>query len=204
MTLGRTADNVIKIKTDEAGTPRAVNCACCGGCACGSAAPIKPPGDPDFLKKLRGDDPSVVPFTQVSVTYSVTVYNTASGIMTGTWEDGSGCHGAPKKIFVGQGCSWGGCGYCAMPEPDYSAIGAVDIALLSDGCLSVKLIEEYMLEGIKLAGAGENIDGYGTTIADCSVDDGTGTITIQGVAYPTVRVDVFGSPISGALDITFS
>jgi len=32
MTLGRTASNAIKIKTD--GTTRAVNCACCGGCGC--------------------------------------------------------------------------------------------------------------------------------------------------------------------------
>ena len=31
MTLGRTASNAIKIKTD--GTTRAVNCACCGGCS---------------------------------------------------------------------------------------------------------------------------------------------------------------------------
>ena len=29
MTLGRTADNKIKIKTDEEGATRAVNCACC-------------------------------------------------------------------------------------------------------------------------------------------------------------------------------
>lgn len=32
MTLGRTADNKIKIKSDG-GTTRAVECACCGGCA---------------------------------------------------------------------------------------------------------------------------------------------------------------------------
>ena len=31
MTLGRTADNAIKIKVED-GTTRAVNCACCGGC----------------------------------------------------------------------------------------------------------------------------------------------------------------------------
>jgi len=31
MTLGRTASNAIKIKTDG-GTTRAVECACCGGC----------------------------------------------------------------------------------------------------------------------------------------------------------------------------
>ena len=38
MTLGRTADNKIKIKTDNGGL-RAVNCACCGGCGCGISIP---------------------------------------------------------------------------------------------------------------------------------------------------------------------
>ena len=32
MTLGRTASNAIKIKTDSPKGLRAVNCACCGGC----------------------------------------------------------------------------------------------------------------------------------------------------------------------------
>ena len=36
MTLGRTSSGSIKIKTD--GGLRAVNCACCGGCGCGSVA----------------------------------------------------------------------------------------------------------------------------------------------------------------------
>ena len=35
MTLGRTASNAIKIKTD--GTTRAVNCACCVNCGCATA-----------------------------------------------------------------------------------------------------------------------------------------------------------------------
>lgn len=39
MTLGRTASNVIKIKTD--GTTRAVNCACCGECPCPLPIEIK-------------------------------------------------------------------------------------------------------------------------------------------------------------------
>ena len=40
MTLGRTSDNKIKIKTDEAGGGlRAVECACCGGvCGCASVS----------------------------------------------------------------------------------------------------------------------------------------------------------------------
>ena len=37
MTLGRTASNAIKIKTD--GGLRAVNCACCGGCGCSLTIP---------------------------------------------------------------------------------------------------------------------------------------------------------------------
>ena len=36
MTLGRTSSGAIKIKTD--GGLRAVSCACCGGCGCGSVA----------------------------------------------------------------------------------------------------------------------------------------------------------------------
>ena len=36
MTLGRTADNKIKIKTDG-GTTRAVNCACCNPCGCATS-----------------------------------------------------------------------------------------------------------------------------------------------------------------------
>lgn len=39
MTLGRTADNAIKIKVDN-GTTRAVNCACCGVCGCVSVAGV--------------------------------------------------------------------------------------------------------------------------------------------------------------------
>lgn len=34
MTLGRTSSGSIKIKTDEAGTPRAVECACCESLGC--------------------------------------------------------------------------------------------------------------------------------------------------------------------------
>ena len=37
MTIGRTASNAIKIKTD--GGLRAVECACCGGCGCGIQVP---------------------------------------------------------------------------------------------------------------------------------------------------------------------
>lgn len=40
MTLGRTASNAIKIKTDEEGGGlRAVNCACCGPCGCAVSLP---------------------------------------------------------------------------------------------------------------------------------------------------------------------
>jgi len=41
MTLGRTSTGAIKIKTDgEDSKPRAVNCACCGGCGCVSVAGV--------------------------------------------------------------------------------------------------------------------------------------------------------------------
>jgi len=39
MTLGRTASNAIKTKSDN-GTTRAVNCACCGVCGCVSVAGV--------------------------------------------------------------------------------------------------------------------------------------------------------------------
>ena len=53
MTLGRTSDNKIKIKTDEEGGGlRAVECACCGGeCGCYSA-----PVSVELLQILRGID----------------------------------------------------------------------------------------------------------------------------------------------------
>lgn len=38
MTLGRTADSKIKIKTDEEGTPRAVECSCCVECGYASVS----------------------------------------------------------------------------------------------------------------------------------------------------------------------
>ena len=214
MTIGRTSTGAIKIKTD--GGLRAVNCACCGGdCACGSARPINPPSDPDFTKKLHGDDPSVTPFTQVTINYNVSSEITASGTVTGTWVDGSDCD--VKKVLgpiSGASYFWGGCGYMGyVSGPSVTGQADIQIVLSNDGCLTVLLLEHQMLEGIKLAGAGDNIYGFGIDdsgfdgnvyTTDCSVDDGTGTITIQGVAYPTVRVDYWGSPISGALDITFS
>ncbi len=70
-----------------------VACGCC--CLCESATPINPPSDPNFTKKLTGNDPNVAPFTQVSINYSITVTvpedppdsRTASGTMNGSWVD---------------------------------------------------------------------------------------------------------------------
>lgn len=192
MTLGRTSSGAIKIKTDEEGGGlRAVNCGCCGGdCACGSATPINPPGDSDFTKKLRGD-PGVSPFTQVTVTYSITAnHNKAVETMTGAWQsgDGLGCYGGdPLKVFVGDSCLFGFCGYCASNK----YISSVTISLLSDGCLKAVLYDEIMFDSIRLAAE------------DCP-ENGGGSITIQGVAYPTVMMNDSGRLTSGTLDITFS
>ena len=81
MTLGRTSTGAIKIKTDGDAGLRAVNCACCAwsGCFCGWAKPINPPSDPDFTKKLFGTDPSVTPFTQVTLAWGFSSENWSSG-----------------------------------------------------------------------------------------------------------------------------
>lgn len=189
MTLGRTASNAIKIKTD-AGTTRAVECGCCGGdCACGSATPINPQDDPDFTKKLRGD-PGVTPYTQVSVSYSIDAnFNKSTESMTGAWQsvDGLGCYGDPFKVFVGNSCLLGQCGYCVSNK----YISSVTIYLSSDGCLKADLYDETMFDGIKLAAE------------DCPENVGS-SITIQGVAYPTVMMNDSAGLISATLAITFS
>lgn len=70
MTLARTAQGAIKIKT-TGGSPRAVGCGCCGGCACYdlSLDSIVIAGEPEFAAKLRGDHAQ--PYTQLSLSYSI-------------------------------------------------------------------------------------------------------------------------------------
>ena len=214
MTLGRTSSGAIKIKTD--GGLRAVNCACCGGeCACGSATPINPPSDPDFTKKLRGDDPSVTPFTQVSVTYnilaSVGSYSTGgSGSMSGNWSDGTNCFGAPIKAFYGTGCDYGVCGFCSKEHTNSDGLvntsADLQLKLESTGCLRVILIDNASVAGVGLSGQGFTPSDFGSG-TDCSIPDESGnlSITINGVGYPVVEFDSLeGFSVTASLDITFS
>ena len=54
-----------------------VSCGCC--CGCGFATPINPISDPNFTKKLTGNDPSIPAFTQVSINYNIAVDPAGSG-----------------------------------------------------------------------------------------------------------------------------
>lgn len=169
MTLGRTSSGSIKIKTDG-GTTRAVECACCGGCTCGSATPINPPGDPDFTKKLFGTDSSVIPFTQVSVDYNIVMnsdWAVVSGTMSGTWVDAvesweadefNDAYSGPcmeqvngdwveiSKAFQG-GSSCRNTelcyGNCSQMAADYSGIAEMYLYLRADGCLVAQLWEGF-------------------------------------------------------------
>ena len=195
---------------DDQGELDESKCGCCGDCACGSAKPIDPPSDPDFTKKLHGDDPSVTPFTQVTITYDVRLEgNAAYGTVTSAWEDGSDC-GEKKLLAPISSDPYGYCGYSSVWVPGQAGSAGIQIVLSNDGCLTVLLLEDGFLGGIQLAGTGDNIGRYGEYLGDCSVDDGGGTITIQGVSYPTVRFESWingvddGSVPSGTLDITFS
>jgi len=191
------------------------SCSCCGGCICGSATPINPPGNPNFTKKLRGD-PDVTPFTQISLTYNIIVtlgsYQTqASGSMSGSWVDGGGCFNEPLKVFVGSGCDiYGSCGACGKyaynSEGDIYTIGEVFLKLENTGCLSAQLRDSASVAGVALSGVGFTPSdlGQGT---DCSIPDTSGnlSIIINGVNYPVVKFDPLGVfSVTASLNITFS
>ena len=147
---------------DDQGELDESKCGCCGDCACGSAKPIDPPSDPDFTKKLHGDDPSVTPFTQVTINYNVSSEITASGTVTGTWVDGSDCD--VKKVLgpISGASYYGGyCGYSSVWVPGQAGSAGIQIVLSNDGCLTVLLLEDGFLGGIQLAGTGDNIGRYG-------------------------------------------
>lgn len=212
MTLGRTADNKIKIKTDG-GTTRAVECDCCA-CTCGSANPINPPGDPNFTKKLRGD-PGVTPFTQVSVNYNILAsfgsYSTGgSGSMSGNWSDGTNCFGKPIRAFYGSDCDRGHCGFCSKNHTNSDGLiyTSVDLQLKleSTGCLRVILLDGASISGVGLSGSGNTPSDFGMG-TDCSVPDESGnlSITINGKDYGVVEFDSLEAfSVTASLNITFS
>ena len=203
MTLGRTSSGAIKIKTD--GGLRAVECSCCGGdCACGSAQPINPDSDPDFTKKLRGDDPYVSPFTSVTIDCSIGVTPSwgdpysFSGIISGNWVDGGDCTFLGEQVLkflqtsnclYGAGCgSYGGCG--AAPN---NFIG-ITLLLTASGCLFFFADEEFNFGHYRLTGSS----------AECN-PDAVSSVSINGVDYPTLMGESdFGDPSFGNATITFS
>jgi len=81
MTLGRTSTGAIKIKTDEAGGGlRAVECACCGGCAEGKCSPQDYTG---YFVQLDGFDwffylSNEFPPDECGATYQTDFYDTIS------------------------------------------------------------------------------------------------------------------------------
>jgi hypothetical protein len=194
-----------------------VSCECC--CECGSAAPINPPSDPDFTKRLRGDE-GVSAFTQVSINYSITVTvsgnppfsSTASGVMNGSWVNAivpdpegeyrcadyvDGKWMEVNNVFQGNSCDFddfclGECGKISGPR----AIGGVYLRLRSDGCLIAILSEQYN-------------GGFFYISKECpgriSANSGI-SISINGVTSyivyeePAIPTDI----LAGSLDITFS
>ena len=205
MTLGLTSSGAVKIKTDNG--LRAVNCACCGGCeTCGELPPKSPTGDPDFLKKLRGDA-GVTPFTQATIDYSVAItldgdpYSSASGSIVAAWIDltNSGCIAGVIRGISSSGCDFGDCGNCV--QVDTNGIGLIFLYLTNTGCLNALILEEMVFEGFLLATGADVLDNNGIP---CTANS-TATITINGVSYPTHDYISFeGNAVSGYLNITFS
>ena len=225
MILGRTPEGLIKIKKDDPLGLRAVNCACCGGCLCGSAVPINPPSDPNFTKKLTGNDPNVAPFTQVSINYSITVTtqsnlsHTASGTMNGSWVDAivhdpegeyrcadyiGGPYTDPSsfleinRVFQGNNCSFDYfcLGNCGKSQDNPSRIGSVYLYLRSDGCLIAILSEDYL-------------GGYFYISKECpdrTLANAGISISINGVSTYIVYEDpsVPSDTLNGFLNVTFS
>lgn len=190
------------------------SCTCCVDCICGSATPINPPSDPDFTKKLFGTDPSVTPFTQVSLTYNIIVafgsYSTqASGSMSGSWSDGGNCFDNPLKVFVGSGCDiYGSCGACGKhlynSQGQVITTGEVFLKLENTGCLRAQLIDGASVAGVALSGVGFTPSDFGQG-TDCSIPDTSGnlSIIINGVNYPVVKFDPLGGfSVAASLNIT--
>jgi hypothetical protein len=206
MTLGRTSSGAIKIKTDEAGGGlRAVECACCGGgCDCGFATPINPPSDPDFTKRLRGDDPDVSFFASVSVQCTIGVTPSwgssysFSQYISGNWVDGGNCTFLGEQVLkflqtsdcsYGGGCgSYGGCG--AFPN---NFIG-ITLLLTASGCLFFSVYEEFNFGSFRITGSS----------AECN-SDAICPVQINGASYSTIMGQSdFGDPAFGNATITFS
>ena len=197
MTLGRTSSGAIKIKTDAPGL-RAVNCACCG-CACGSARPINPESDPDFTKKLHGEDQSVTPFTSVSISCTVGSgpYSFTETI-SGNWVSVTGCGlflgETRKKVLQTTACMYGSCGsYGGCGQSPNKLIG-VTLVLLSTGCLYFSVREEVNFGFFRITGSS----------AKCNAD-GICQVQINGANYSTIMSqNDFGNPTFGSAIITFS
>ena len=202
MTLGRTPAGALKIKTD--GGLRAVECACCGGCDCYTARPINPENDPDFIKKLRGDDPSVTAFGSVTIDCTVGVTPSwgspysFSGIFSGNWIDEGDCTflGEPVvKILQMTGCGYGGyCGsYGGCGQYPNNFIG-LSLLLTDSGCLYFSVYEEYNFGSFRITGSS----------AECN-SDAICPVQINGASYSTIMGQSdFGDPAFGNATITFS
>lgn len=200
MTLGRTSSGAIKIKTDgEDSKPRAVNCACCG-CDCYTARPINPPSDPDFTKRLRGDDPSVTAFGSVTIYCTVTSSNwgtprTFSANVSGSWVDGGDCIflGEPvvKKLETTE-CWYGDCGgYGGCGSENF--IGLV-LFLTASGCLYFTAYDEMVFGGFRILSPSD----------ECQADE-LSSAQINGVSYSAKSLPTMDDePASGSATITFS
>lgn len=202
MTLGRSSTGALKIKTDKAGGGlRAVNCACCGGCGCYTARPINPESDPDFTKKLRGDDPSVTAFGSVTIDCTVNSSDWGDPIsfsanVNGNWVDGGDCTflGEPVlKILETTECEYGGdCGgYGGCGSENFIGLG---LLLTASGCLYFDAYDEMVFGGFRIL----------TPSDECQADE-LSSAQINGVSYSAISLPTMdGDSASGSATITFS
>ena len=200
MVIGRSSTGAIKIKTDSPLGLRAVNCACCGGCDCYTARPINPESDPDFTKKLRGDDPSVTAFGSVTIDCTVTSSDwdpprTFSANVSGNWVGGGDCTflGEPvvKKLETTE-CWYGGCGgYGGCGSENFIGL---TLLLTASGCLYFTAYEEMVFGGFRIL----------TPSDECQADE-LNSVQINGVSYSAISLPTINDiPASGSATITFS
>tara|TARA_R110000868_G_scaffold97756_1_gene268939 strand:+ start:63 stop:656 length:594 start_codon:yes stop_codon:yes gene_type:complete len=197
MTLGRTADNAIKIKTDN-DTTRAVNCACCGVCGCFEVKPINPPSDPNFTKKLLGTD--LASFTNISVSFSIVVNGIPfSGGYSGSWVTPTGCIGNPplkaQDIYADPPLGTD-CGF----YQSYGDDGVIEssIYILENGCLKLNVMDTQAGFIISVASPSDLCETYEVNISSIVINGQTYT------AYTSVPSEEWGSYEGGTYTVTFS
>ena len=187
-----------------------VSCECC--CGCMFATPINPINDPNFTKKLTGNDPTIPAFTQVSINYNIAVDaagsgsgSNASGSMSGGWVEAIGC-AEINKVFQGNSCNFSNfcLGNCTqIPGSPSGGIASMSLRLLSNGCFRALLSEQfyggffYISNKCTDAELIQNGDTLANTGISVSINGVSTYIIYQSLSAPT---DI----LTGYFNITFS